>query len=211
MRGISFKRKFQTRCLKPFFRLFRNNVRSRSGRRFFVWVSWCTHTKTEMASKVGSVSDLVTLVTILGLNHLHGSNPTPQLRKRTVRFSRRRFCHTGLVKTVTRCLLRIAEKDPAATWFQMAFDVVDTVWSTMREDKFYSPDDLANTLEHPVESVTRILEFLARYDLVEEVTKNGMIFRKIASWPSPSELFWDISAVVGNPLPDNSIPDSSMP
>jgi hypothetical protein len=94
---------------------------------------------------------------------------------------------------------------------QMAFDVVDAVWSSMMEDKFYSPNDLANTLEHPVESVTRVLEFLSRYDLAEQVTKNGMIFRKTASWPSPSELFWALSAVVGNSLPDNSIPDNSMP
>ncbi len=102
-------------------------------------------------------------------------------------------------------------KVPAATWFQMAFDVVDTVWSAMSEDKFYSPNDLANTLKHPVESVTRILEFLTRYDLVEQITEDEMIFRKTASWPSPSELFWTISALVGNPLPDNSIPDNSMP
>jgi hypothetical protein len=93
----------------------------------------------------------------------------------------------------------------------MAFDVVDAVWSAMGEDKFYSPNDLANTLEHPLQSVTRILEFLSRYDLVEQVTKNEMIFRKSASWPSPSELFWALSAVVGNPFPDNSIPDTSMP
>ena len=88
----------------------------------------------------------------------------------------------------------------------MAFDAVDTVWSAMMENEFYSPNDLANTLEHPMESVTRILEFLTRYDLVEQVTKNDTIFRKSASWPSPSELSWALSAVVGNPLPDNSMP-----
>jgi hypothetical protein len=93
----------------------------------------------------------------------------------------------------------------------MAFDAVDTVWFAMMEDKFYSPNDLANTLEHPMESVTRVLEFLTRYDLAEQVTKKEMIFRKTTSWPRPSELFWALAAIVGNPLPDNSIPDNSMP
>jgi hypothetical protein len=61
-------------------------------------------------------------------------------------------------------------------------------------------------MEYPVESVTRILEFLTRYDLAEQITKKEMIFRKSASWPSPSELFWALAAVVGNPLLDNSMP-----
>lgn len=92
----------------------------------------------------------------------------------------------------------------------MALDIVDAVWSAMRDDEFYSPDDLANNLKHPVESVTRVLDFLTRYDFTRKVAENEMIYEKTSSWPSPSELFWAISEIVGNPLPDNPIPDNPM-
>jgi predicted transcriptional regulator len=69
----------------------------------------------------------------------------------------------------------------------MSLDMVDLVWSLMRDGEFYSPADLANTLGQPTDSIVRILEFLARYKFAERVTKRELIFRKISTGPSPSE------------------------
>ncbi len=69
----------------------------------------------------------------------------------------------------------------------MSLDMIDLVWSLMRDGEFYSPADLANTLGQPTDTVVRILEFLARYEFVERVTKRELIFRKISIGPSPGE------------------------
>ena len=74
-----------------------------------------------------------------------------------------------------------------AMGFRMAFDVIDLIWSEMRDGEFYSPNDLANSLEQPVESVTRVLEFLKKYKFAEQVTRHEMIFRKTANSPSPGD------------------------
>jgi hypothetical protein len=70
---------------------------------------------------------------------------------------------------------------------RMRLDLVDAIWSAMRDGEFYSPNDLANSLEQPVESVTRVLEFLKRYKFAEQVTRREMIFRKVANSLSPGE------------------------
>jgi hypothetical protein len=92
----------------------------------------------------------------------------------------------------------------------MELDVVDRVWCAMREDEFYSPADLANSLRQPVESVTRVLEFLKKYEFAEQVTNREMIFRKLVSDPSPGDLLEALRTLLGNPIPDNSIPDTHM-
>jgi hypothetical protein len=92
----------------------------------------------------------------------------------------------------------------------MELDVVDRVWLAMRESEFYSPADLANSLEQPVESVTRVLEFLKKYEFAEQVTNREMIFRKLVSDPSPGDLLDALRTLLGNPVPDNSIPDNHM-
>ena len=74
-----------------------------------------------------------------------------------------------------------------AMGFRMTFDVVDLIWSAMRDGEFYSPNDLANSLEQPVESVTRVLEFLRKYKFAEQVTRREMIFRKVGGTPSPGD------------------------
>ena len=74
-----------------------------------------------------------------------------------------------------------------AMGFRMAFDLVDVIWSAMRDGEFYSPNDLANSLEQPVESVTRVLEFLEKYKFAEQLSRREMIFRKVANNPSPSD------------------------
>jgi hypothetical protein len=68
----------------------------------------------------------------------------------------------------------------------MTLDLVDLIWSGMREDEFYTPSDLANILEQPLESVTRVLEFLKKYKFAQQITRREMIFRRIAYSPSPS-------------------------
>jgi hypothetical protein len=69
----------------------------------------------------------------------------------------------------------------------MSLDMIDLVWSLMRDGEFYSPADLANTLGQPTDTIVRILEFLARYKFAERMTKRELIFRKIPTGPSPSE------------------------
>jgi hypothetical protein len=69
----------------------------------------------------------------------------------------------------------------------MSLDIIDLVWSLMRDGEFYSPADLANTLGQPTDTIVRILEFLARYKFAERMTKRELIFRKIPTGPSPGE------------------------
>jgi predicted transcriptional regulator len=69
----------------------------------------------------------------------------------------------------------------------MSLDMIDLVWSLMRDGEFYSPADLANTLGQPTDTIVRILEFLARYKFAERMTKRELIFRKIPTGPSPNE------------------------
>jgi hypothetical protein len=93
----------------------------------------------------------------------------------------------------------------------MGFDVVDAVWSAMKDAEYYSPNDLANSLEQPVESVTRVLKFLEKYEFAEQITKSEMIFRKLNSELNPAEILGALYSVLGNPVPDNSMPDNEMP
>ena len=85
-----------------------------------------------------------------------------------------------------------------AMGFPMAFDVVDLIWSEMRDGEFYSPNDLANTLEQPVESVTRVLEFLKKYKFAEQIMRHEMIFRKVANTPSPGDALRVLQMMIGD-------------
>jgi hypothetical protein len=60
----------------------------------------------------------------------------------------------------------------------MTLDMIDTIWSAMQEDEFYSPSDLANVLGQPTFAVVRVLEFLAKYGFTERVTRRELIFRR---------------------------------
>jgi hypothetical protein len=84
-----------------------------------------------------------------------------------------------------------------AVGFSMALDMVDLIWSAMQDGEFYSPNDLANSLEQPVESVTRVLEFLKKYKFTEQVTRREMIFRKVANNPSPGDALRVLQTVLG--------------
>jgi lipopolysaccharide biosynthesis regulator YciM len=69
----------------------------------------------------------------------------------------------------------------------MALDLVDLIWSAMRDGEFYSPNDLANSLEQPVDSVTRVLEFMKKYKFADQVTRREMLFRKTAATVGPGD------------------------
>ena len=74
-----------------------------------------------------------------------------------------------------------------AMGFRMAFDVVNLIWSAMHDNELYSPGDLANSLEQPIETVTRVLEFLKKYKFADQVTRREMLFRKTATAVGPSD------------------------
>ena len=82
--------------------------------------------------------------------------------------------------------------------FPMALDVVDLVWSAMRDDEFYSPNDLANRLKQPVQSVTRVLEFLSKFEFAEQISKREMIFRKVANTPHPGDALRVLQMMIGD-------------
>ena len=69
----------------------------------------------------------------------------------------------------------------------MTLDLVDTVWSALRESEFYPSNDLSNTLGEPTEAILRILEFLARYGFAQKVIKRESIFKKVEKVPRPGD------------------------
>jgi lipopolysaccharide biosynthesis regulator YciM len=71
--------------------------------------------------------------------------------------------------------------------FRMALELVDTIWSAMHDNELYSPSDLANSLEQPIETVTRVLEFLKKYKFADQVTKREMLFRKVTGTLDPGD------------------------
>ena len=85
-----------------------------------------------------------------------------------------------------------------AVGFPMALDVVDLVWSAMGDGEFYSPNDLANSLKQPVQSVARVLEFLKKYKFAEQLTRREMIFRKVGNNPSPGDALKVLQTVIGD-------------
>lgn len=80
----------------------------------------------------------------------------------------------------------------------MTLDMVDTVWSAMRENEFYSPSDLANVLEQPTHAVVRVLEFLAKYGFAERVMKRELIFRKVVNTPRPGDALRVLRILLGD-------------
>lgn len=80
----------------------------------------------------------------------------------------------------------------------MTLDMIDTIWSAMQEDEFYSPSDLANTLGQPTHAVVRVLEFLAKYGFAERVTKHELIFRRLENELSPSDALKALRMLLGD-------------
>jgi hypothetical protein len=80
----------------------------------------------------------------------------------------------------------------------MTLDMVDTVWSTMRKDEFYSPKDLANILGQPSEAVLRVLEFLSRYGFTHRVTEREWLFTKVMNALGPGDALRILGALVGD-------------
>jgi hypothetical protein len=69
----------------------------------------------------------------------------------------------------------------------MTLDMIDTIWSAMHGNEFYSPADLANTLGQPSYIVVRVLDFLAKYGFAERVTKRDPIFRRLENQLGPGD------------------------
>jgi hypothetical protein len=65
--------------------------------------------------------------------------------------------------------------------------MIDTIWSAMQEDEFYSPSDLANILRQPPYVVMRVLGFLEKYGFAERLTKRELIFRRLENRLGPSD------------------------
>jgi hypothetical protein len=80
----------------------------------------------------------------------------------------------------------------------MVLDMVDAVWSAMEDNEFYSPSDLANILEQPIETVTRVLEFLKRYKFADQITRREMLFRKTAATVGPGDALRVLQTLLGD-------------
>lgn len=65
-------------------------------------------------------------------------------------------------------------------------NLIDLVWSRMKNDELYSPRDLAESLGQPVDAIDRVLRFLVRYGFADQVTKHGPMVRKLAGVPDPA-------------------------
>jgi hypothetical protein len=80
----------------------------------------------------------------------------------------------------------------------MTLDMVNTIWSAMQENEFYSPSDLANILGQPTQAVVRVLEFLAKYGFAERVTKRELIFRRLENECSPGDALSVLRVMLGD-------------
>ena len=79
----------------------------------------------------------------------------------------------------------------------MTFDMIDTIWSTMHENEFYSPSDLANILGQPSYVVVRVLEFLVKYGFAERLTKRELIFRRLHNKLAPGDALRALRMLLG--------------
>ena len=86
----------------------------------------------------------------------------------------------------------------------MTLDMVDLVWSAMREGELYSSSDLANRLGQPDHAVVRILDFLARYRFAERITQREPIFRRLADALAPGDAMRILRALVEDASPGHT-------
>lgn len=85
----------------------------------------------------------------------------------------------------------------------MGSNLVDLVWSCMRDDELYSPEDLANWSLQPIDVISRVLRFLERYGFAEQVVRREPLFRKLADAPNPSGALTILQKmIVGSDLRD---------
>jgi len=80
----------------------------------------------------------------------------------------------------------------------MVLDMVDAVWSAMQDNELYSPSDLASILEQPIETVTRVLEFLKKYKFADQITRREMLFRKTAATVGPGDALRVLQTLLGD-------------
>jgi len=89
--------------------------------------------------------------------------------------------------------------DKASAWSAtpLTLDMIDTIWSAMHENEFYSPSDLANVLGQPSYVVVRVLEFLVKYGFAERVTKRELIFRRLENRLAPGDALGALRMLLG--------------
>jgi hypothetical protein len=80
----------------------------------------------------------------------------------------------------------------------MSPDLVNSVWTFMRDGELYSPEDLANSSLLPTDLVTRVLEFLTRYGFAEMVVKHQPLYRKSADVPDPGDSLTFLQTIIAD-------------
>jgi hypothetical protein len=86
----------------------------------------------------------------------------------------------------------------------MTPDMIDTVWSAMHRNEFYSPSDLANILGQPSYVVVRVLDFLAKYGFAERLTKGEPIFRRLENQLGPGDALRALRMLMGEAEADDA-------
>ena len=64
-------------------------------------------------------------------------------------------------------------------------DLISEVWEAMVPYEYYTPRDIANTLDVSVEQVWRVMDLLLRYRFLEFVIPKGALVKKVVGVPSP--------------------------
>lgn len=64
-------------------------------------------------------------------------------------------------------------------------DLISEVWEAMTPYEYYTPRDIANTLDISVEQVWRVMDMLIRYKFLQLVSGKGAIVKKVVGVPSP--------------------------
>jgi hypothetical protein len=90
-----------------------------------------------------------------------------------------------------------AAREVTAFVILMTLDRIRLIWSLMRDGEFYTPSDLTNRSGQPIDSVAAVLDFLAKYGFVEQVTQGEPIFRKLADAPAPDDALRILQVLAG--------------
>ncbi len=63
-------------------------------------------------------------------------------------------------------------------------DLISEVWEAMTPYEFYTPRDIANTLNVSVEQVWRVMDLLLRYKFLQLAIPKGALVKKVVGVPS---------------------------
>ena len=85
----------------------------------------------------------------------------------------------------------------------MTHDMIDTIWSAMQGNEFYSPTDLANISGQPSYAVVRVLDFLAKYGFAERLTQREPLFRRLENQVGPGDALRILQTLLGKAEADD--------